>query len=113
MGMFDIYRTVPPIRCPLTGAVIAKFQGKCSRCAGDVWVQGQKEPAQRSPGAGTMVFTSEEEAMNLPEMFSIHTSHDGKWYEVECRCEDGVWTKAELITVDELGAQGKRLYERR
>jgi hypothetical protein len=114
MGLYDIYETDPPIQCPLTGALLTSFQGKCGPCGMNKWRQLVEDPVYVSGLPGSHYFGSKEDELKLPAEFTIHTSHDGKWYEVFCRSENGRWTTAELLSIDELSKNlhldNKRIY---
>lgn len=44
MGMFDHYRPIPDVRCPVCGADGLDWQGKGGPSARLVWEQGQESP---------------------------------------------------------------------
>ena len=44
MGMFDWYVPDPPLKCPVCGTLLERWQGKDGPCALLVWKQGEAVP---------------------------------------------------------------------
>ena len=46
MGMFDWYKPVPLLNCPVCGKTLSEWQGKDADCLLFVWQQGLANPIE-------------------------------------------------------------------
>jgi hypothetical protein len=99
MGMFDYYRPMPDIGCPICGATHLEWQGKDGPCALFVWEQGQSGPVEQMASDDCKISPEKRAEWRLPVRFEIYA---------ECQCptslaavgvtEHGVWTRTELLS---------------
>ncbi len=96
--MFDYFRPLPDIACPVCEQAGLEWHGTDGPCALLVWVQGQAAPVDQMAPEECRVSPERRESFRLPARFEINT---------DCRCptalaavgvtEHGTWTKTELL----------------
>lgn len=99
MGMFDYYRPMPDLPCPVCGASELEWQGKDGPCGLFVWEQGIAAPVDQFVDDDCKVPPSDRALKRLPSQFDIYAG---------CQCptllqaigttDQGVWTKTELAS---------------
>lgn len=99
MGMFDWYVPRPAVGCPVCGSALAGWQGKDGPNFLLEWVQGSAPPTRQLVDDEWACSDLERAALRLPEAFEIYTSCESceTWVDALGSCEDGVWTRLDLI----------------
>ncbi len=117
MGMFDWYKPVPDLRCPICEIVLGDWQGKNADCALFLWQQGVPYPIDQITGDEECCISEEvRKQIRLPEEFEFYTSCENcPDYRIvaECKTENGVWKNVEKIRLDKKPKLPRKWFDRR
>ena len=100
MGMFDSYKPVPELECPICKIVLDDWQGKDSECGLFVWKQGIAFPVRQDAG-NCNIDENERLKLRLPESFEIYTNCENHWIEAEWKTENGIWIETISKKIEE------------
>jgi len=102
MGMFDWYRPLGPLDCPVCHVPLLEWQGKDGQCALYVWQQGEAAPVEQAcdeeyKRPDTMKLA------RLPDSFSIYSNDCLKhWITAKCKTVAGVWCETQIEEIIDL-----------
>ncbi len=105
MGMFDYYKPVPSIACPVCGKALEDWQGKSAECALVVWRQGVAAPVDQPITEESRTRLELRDTWRLPDEFELYTDCDCSNYINEFnKTQCGVWIDAIGKTIDSVWA---------
>ena len=115
MGLFDWYKPVPDLRCPVCETVLADWQGKDGACGLFVWQQGIAYPVSQEADESN-IDEADRKKFSLPEKFEFYTDCENcpdYWIVAECKTENGVCNKVENIRLDKKFRLPKKWFDQR
>lgn len=102
MGMFDYYKPVPDLRCPICDGPLTEWQGKDGSCALFVWRQGFAAPTDQNVDDECRSDEEQITRARLPAGFYISSDDCGcsRFIEAIGQTSDGVWVTTTLVTAE-------------
>lgn len=118
MGMFDWYRPVEALRCPLDGHTLDEWQGKDGPCGLLVWTDGKKYATDDWVDETVRLSASDLERFTLPPTFTIYSCDCPMHWPILATCVtvDGIWCSTQIYQPSERGQNrsllGPQTYDR-
>ena len=106
MGMFDWYKPVPNLECPVCKVALDCWQGKDGACALFIWQQGTAFPISQEAD-DCNVDETDKLKFRLPETFRIYTNCEKHWIEAECKCENETWIETVIKKIEDYPVTNK------
>jgi hypothetical protein len=99
MGMFDWYKPLGNIECPVCGVGLEQWQGKDGPNALFVWNEGEGSPVDQPIDEDARISEEARRTLRLPEEFEIY-SYDCDRHRVwlKCRTRDGIWSETNIVS---------------
>jgi hypothetical protein len=93
MSLFDYYRPMGEMRCPICHRLLHEWQGKDGPNGLFVWAQGARSPVDQVVDEESRADLRTSEHLTLPGRFLIYSYDcpDHQPVEAECTAEGGVW----------------------
>ncbi|MDB5390476.1 MAG: hypothetical protein JWM11_6122 [Planctomycetaceae bacterium] len=92
MSMFDWYRPIGILECPVCHSPLREWQGKDGPCALYIWQQGVAAPVDQACEKECQGSSSLMEASRLPPTFTIYSDDCRRHFvAATCKSVDGTW----------------------
>lgn len=104
MGLFDYYKPVPDLRCPICDNVLDDWQGKDGACGLFVWQQGVAYPVSQEAGESN-IGELDRKKLRLPEKFQIYKYCENcPDYQMiaYCKTENEIWSETEITKAEKI-----------
>ena len=102
--MFDWYKPVPDLRCPICENVLDDWQGVNGACGLFVWQQGIAYPVSQEADECN-IDEEDRKKFRLPEKFEIYkTCENCADYTIIASCitENEIWSETEITKTEKL-----------
>jgi hypothetical protein len=103
MSMFDWYRVMGSLECPVCHTPLREWQGKESHCVLYVWQQGMAAPVDQACDEECKGLPEVVSADRLPDTFQIYSYDCGRHcVTATCKTVNGIWSETCITEVLDL-----------